>query len=178
MYSIHYLCFILTLNSFKKTLTLFIKLCSCFRLFPKLLKLMILCTDILCDISDHFSTYYAISLKSNPESVKHQKYFCRDIKNLDIENYLRDLHKNMNQFNNCLNCINANNFNSIFGNFLKRVRSIINFYALLRPISRRQKSLRAKAWLTKGLFVFIKYRQKLYRSYFLSNDVEKKTYYK
>ena len=41
---------------------------------------------IFNDISDHFITYCAISLTSNPESVKHQKYFCRDIKNLDIEN--------------------------------------------------------------------------------------------
>ena len=36
---------------------------------------------ILNDISDHFITYCATSLKSNPESVKHKKYICRDIKN-------------------------------------------------------------------------------------------------
>ena len=42
----------------------------------------------LNNMSDHFITYCAISLKINPESVKHQKYFCRDIKNLDIKSYL------------------------------------------------------------------------------------------
>ena len=84
----------------------------------------------------------------------------------------------MNQFKNCLDCINADNFNSIFGDFVKRVRSIIDFYALLREISRGQKRLRAKPWLTKGLLVSIKYKQKLHRSHFLSNDVDKKTYYK
>ena len=77
---------------------------------------------ILNDISDHFITYCATSLKSNLESVKHKKYFCRDIKNLDIESYLLDLDKNMNEFKNCLDCINANNFNSIFDDFIKRVR--------------------------------------------------------
>ena len=41
--------------------------------------------------------------------------------------YLRDLDKNMNQFKYCLDCINANNFNSIFGDFVKRFRSIIDF---------------------------------------------------
>ena len=61
---------------------------------------------------------------------------------------------------------------------MKRVRSIIDFYALLREISRGQKRLRAKPWLTKGLLVSIKYKQKLHRSHFLSNDVDKKTYYK
>ena len=40
---------------------------------------------ILNDISDHFITYCATSLKSNLESVKHKKYFCRDIKNLHIK---------------------------------------------------------------------------------------------
>ena len=84
----------------------------------------------------------------------------------------------MNEFKNCLDCINANNFNFIFDNFIKRVRLIIDFYAPLRQISRRQKRLRAKPWLTKGLLVSIKYKQKLYRSHFLSNDVDKKTYYK
>ena len=132
---------------------------------------------ILNNISDHFITYCATSLKSNPESVKHKKYICRDIKNLDIESYLLDLDKNMNEFKNCLDCINANNFNFIFDDFIKRVRLIIDFYAPLRQISRRQKRLRAKPWLTKGL-VSIKYKQKLYRSHFLSNDVDKKTYYK
>ena len=48
---------------------------------------------ILNDISNHFIIYCAISLKSNPEFVKHQKYFCRDIKNLDKESYLLDLDK-------------------------------------------------------------------------------------
>ena len=111
---------------------------------------------ILNDISDHFITYCAISLKSNPESVKHKKCFCRDIKNLDIESYLLDLDKNMNEFKNCLDCINADNFNSIFGDFIERVRSIIDFYAPLRQISRRQKHLRAKPCLTKVLLVSIK----------------------
>ena len=92
---------------------------------------------ILNNISDHFITYRAISLKSNPESIKHKKYFCGDIKNLDIENYLLDLDKNMKEFKNCLDCINANNFNSIFGDFIERVGSIIDFYAPLRQITRR-----------------------------------------
>ena len=91
---------------------------------------------------------------------------------------MRDLDKNINQFTNCLDCINADNFNSIFGDFVKKVRSIIDFYAPLRQISRRQKRLRATPWLTKGFLVSIKYKQKLYSSHFLSNDVDKKTYYK
>ena len=121
---------------------------------------------ILNDISDHFITYCAIFLKSSPESVKQKKYFCRGIKNLDIESYLLDLDKNMNQFKNCLDCINADNFNSISGDFIKRVRSIIDFYAPLHQISQRQKHLQTKPWLTKGLLVSIKYKQKLYCSHF------------
>ena len=129
---------------------------------------------IFNDISDHLITYCAISLKSNPEFVENKKYFCRDIKNLDIESYLLDLDKNINQFKNCLACINANNFNFIFGDFITRVRSIIDFYTPLSQISRRKKRLRANPWLTKSLLVSIKCKQKLYRSHFLSNDVDKK----
>ena len=81
-------------------------------IFPDALSDPIFSGIILNDISDHFIIYCAIYLKSNPESIKHQKYFCRDIKNFDIESYLLDLDKNMNQFKNCLDCINADNFNS------------------------------------------------------------------
>ena len=102
-------------------------------IFTSALSNLIFSGIILNDISNHFISYCAISLISNPESVEHQKYFRRDIKNPDIESYLRDLDKNINQFKNCIDYINADNYNSIFGGFVKKVRSIIN--RLLRSLT-------------------------------------------
>ena len=58
------------------------------------------------------------------------------------------------------------------------VRSAIDLYAPLRQASRRLKRIQSKPWLTKGLLVSIKLKQKLYRSHFLSHDFEKQQFYK
>ena len=110
-------------------------------------------------------------------SLLNIRNICRDIKNLDIESYLGDHDKNINQFKSCLNCINADNYNFIFGNFVKRLRSIIDIYTLLYQVSCIQKRLRAKPWLSKDL-VSRNNKQKLYRSRCLLNDLDKKTFYK
>ena len=77
-----------------------------------------------------------------------------------------------------LNDITADNYNFLFSKFLQIVRLAIDFYAPLRQASRRQKRIQSKPWLTKGLLVSIKRKQKLYRSHFMSHDLEKQQFYK
>ena len=84
----------------------------------------------------------------------------------------------MRHFAPFLNDITADNYNFIFSKFLQIVRSAIDFYAPLRQASRRQKRIQSKPWLTKGLLVSIKHKQKLYRSHFMSHDLEKQQFYK
>ena len=76
-----------------------------------------------------------------------------------------------------LNDITADNCNFLFSKFLQIVRSAIDFYAPLRQASRRQKRIQSKPLLTKGLLVSIKRKQKLYRSHFMSHDLEKQQFY-
>ena len=84
----------------------------------------------------------------------------------------------MRHFAPFLNDITADNYNFIFSKFLQIVRSAIDFYAPLRQASPRQKRIQSKPWLTKGLLVSIKRKQKLYRSHFMSHDLEKQQFYK
>ena len=133
---------------------------------------------ILNDISDHFMTYCAISLRAKPQSTKQIKYLVRDFNNLKIEDFLCRLDNDMRHFAPFLNDITADNYNFIFNKFLLIVRSAIDFYAPLRQASRRQKRIQSKPWLTKGLLVSIKRKQKLYRSHFMSHDLEKQQFYK
>ena len=106
---------------------------------------------ILNDISDHFMTYCAISLRAKPQSTEQIKYLVRDINNLKIDDFLCRLDNDMRHFAPFLNDITADNYNFIFSKFLQIVRSAIDFYAPLRQASRRQKRIQSKPWLTKGL---------------------------
>ena len=45
-------------------------------------------------------------------------------------------------------------------------------------MSRKQKRIQQKPWLTKGLLVSIKNKQKLYQSYFLNGNAYEKSFYK
>ena len=107
-------------------------------------------------------TYCAISSRTKPQSTEQIKYLVRDFNNLEIEGFLCRLDKDMRHFAPFLNDITADNYNFIFSEFLQIVRSAIDFYAPLRQASRRQKRIQSKPWLTKGLLVSIKRKQKLY----------------
>ena len=128
---------------------------------------------ILNDISDHFMTYCAISSRVKPQSTEQIKYLVRDFNNLTIEGILCRLDNDMRHFAPFLNDITADNYNFI----LQIVRLAIDFYAPLRQASHRQKRIQLKPWLTKGLLVSIKLKQKLYRSHFMSHDLEKQQFY-
>ena len=53
---------------------------------------------ILNDISDHFMTYCAISLRAKPQSTEQIKYLVRDINNLKIDDFLCRLDNDMRHF--------------------------------------------------------------------------------
>ena len=98
---------------------------------------------ILNDISDHFMTYCAISLRAKPQSTEQIKYLVRDFNNLKIKDFLRRLGNDICHFAPFLNDITADNYNFIFSKFLQIVGSAIDFYAPLRQASRRQKRIQS-----------------------------------
>ena len=133
---------------------------------------------ILSDISDDFFTYCAIPSKQPTGPEKQSKLLSRNIKNLDVEKYLLDLDKEMNDFK--LNCpsISKENYEVIFAKLVKSFKFVIHKHAPLMQVSRKQRRLQSKPWLTKGLLVSIKRKQQLYRSNFLSVDLAKRQFYK
>ena len=60
-----------------------------------------------------------------------------------------------------------------FNDFIK----IVN-YAPLKKISRRQRKLKLKPWITRGLLISIKHKKKLYLSHFINGNTEKRNFYK
>ena len=104
---------------------------------------------ILSDISDHFFTYCAIPSKQPTGPEKQSKFLSRNIKNLDVEKYLLDLDKEMNDFK--LNCpsISKENYEVVFAKFVKLFKFVIDKHAPLMKVFRMQRRLQSKPWLKK-----------------------------
>ena len=102
--------------------------------------------------------------------------YIRDLLNFNAENFCEDLHKSILNFFPQDNAINPDNLNMIFNNFINIVKTAIDNYAPLKKLSRRQRKL--KPWITHGLLIFIKHKQKLYLSHFINGNTEKRYFYK
>ena len=97
------------------------------------------------------------------------------MKNFDIENFLVDLHKHVENINvsnpNTSVNSNATSLSSVF-------ELALNKHAPLRPMSRREKRLSQKPWISKGILKSIKTKNKLFETHYSSNDPDKKLFYK
>ena len=121
---------------------------------------------LIDDISDHLPTFILIETK-NIKKVKSWKNTQRkNMNSIEMENFLIDL---QNSFLNW-SCINStveedfNRFNSTF-------KLIIDKHAPKSIITRKQKKLRQKPWITKGLLKSIRHKNKLYKT-FITNKTE------
>ena len=121
---------------------------------------------LIDDISDHLPTFILIETK-NIKKVKSWKNTQRkNMNSIEMENFLIDL---QNSFLNW-SCINStveedfNRFNSTF-------ELIVDKHAPKTTITRKQKKLRQKPWITKGLLKSIRHKNKLY-TIFITNKTE------
>ena len=67
--------------------------------------------------------------------------------------------------------------NDNFSRLIKTISDVIETHAPLQTASRRQKRLQKRRWITKGILISIKNKQKLYKTFFLGgSDFEKSSY--
>ena len=113
------------------------------------------------------------------ETLKHpalrKPSYKRSMKNFDIENFLVDLQKHVENINvsNPNTCVNSNATSSSSVHELA-----LNKHAPLRPMSRREKRPSQKPWISKGILNSIKIKKKLFKTHYGSNDPDKKLFYK
>ena len=97
------------------------------------------------------------------------------MKNFGLEDFLIDLRENLSKIDFKSTNTSVNNdvycLTSIF-------KPILDKHAPLTPMSRREKKLSDKPWITKGILISKETKNKLFRRYFKSNDVDKKAFYR
>ena len=58
------------------------------------------------------------------------------------------------------------------------IKSIIDFHALLKKLSRKQFKLKSKPWIIQELLISIKHKQQLCKTHFINRNSEQKKFFK
>ena len=113
------------------------------------------------DLSDHFPTFCFILLDSKPFKITVNKKI-RSLYQFKPEDYVQELALKLDQFFSHLPEISSTNFEAVFEEFYHIIKTITNAHAPLKLLSRKQKRLNSKPWITKGILISIKCKKKLY----------------
>ena len=130
------------------------------------------------DLSDYYLIYCIIPNTSLCVVKNKTNLLIRDVKNLDLTNYLNNLEMDMHYFMPKLSQINAVNFNCTFKEFLSLIKFRIDSSAPLKQASRKQRRLYANPWLTNDLLQSIKLKHRLYLTHRKSDDPDRVQHYK
>ena len=105
----------------------------------------------LFELSDHLPTFFIIPNTKN--HLTNKPKYKRCTKNFGLEDFLIDLQLNFSKIDfKSTNTIVNNDVYSLTSIF----KSILDKHAPLTPMSRREKKLSDKPWITKGILIFIK----------------------
>ena len=123
--------------------------------------------------------YLVMALVNNESIHKNaQPKFARSLAKVNSDSYNNDFQKRINSFLPKILTISENNLDDIFNEFYLLITSTIDTHAPLKKLSRKQRRLRSKPWISKGLLISIKKKQKLYKTHYNFGSINEKLYYK
>jgi len=116
---------------------------------------------LTCDLSDHYPVAAIISAIKKKKHRHVENYLVRNMTNFNLDAFLDVLNDRLNnEFENISAYTNAN---ELFNNFVVIFQEVINNFAPMRKATRKEKKLRLKPWLTKGILQSIKTKNKLFK---------------
>ena len=128
------------------------------------------------DITDPFPII--ATTINNFISKRHQQRLVRSYNKLNSKNFNEDIFSKIENFVPKLNIVTGKNFNDLLEQLYSLITKILDTHAPLKKLSRKQRRLKSKPWITKGLLILIKRKQKLHKSHFISGSLIAKNYYK
>ena len=131
---------------------------------------------LLSDITDHYPTACIISSVAGKKYVP--SHYYREFKHFNKDDFLSDLINSIDSFYSTLSLSSSELVDISFDKFVNLFRECIDRHAPIRKASRKKVKLSNKPWITKGIFVSIKKKQKLYVTHYLKGSYLEKLYYK
>ena len=103
--------------------------------------------------------------------------FKRSMKNFKIEDYLLDLDWAFSSIN--ITDLNKSNISQDVSNFTSTFNSVLDKHAPLTVLTRKEKRLRKKPWISPGILASIKTKNNLFKKAFKKNSTNsEKEHYK
>jgi len=119
-------------------------------------------------LNDHYPTFCIITKCSVVK--KHISIYRRNITKFDPSIYCNDINLNLIELSKKFTEITPQNINLIFEEFILTITNTMDSQTPLKALSRKQRKLKLKPWITKGILICIKNKQKLYKSHFLKGN--------
>ena len=131
-------------------------------------------------ISEHLPIFCIASSAKHKSPLKNSTHYYQNIKNLNGNVYRDDLYDTLTSIVQKFqtSSISASNFDLHFNNLVIGINKVIEKHAPLQKVSRKLSGIRQKPWMTKGILISIKNKQKLYRNFFLNGTAFGKHFYK
>ena len=111
-----------------------------------------------------------------PEVDLLTEFHCTTSFNSEL--YCKDMAVSVYDFASNLDDLTEQNFNDAFEAFIQVIHKVIDKHAPLKHMSRKQKKLQSKPWITKSVYESIRLKNIMYKTHYLSNDDAKKREYK
>ena len=115
--------------------------------------------NILDDTSDHLPNFLIINKFLKPSSKI--KLFKRDYSNFKQDSFINEV----SDIDWTEILPQTNNVDEIFTSFYTKINSIIDKHVPLKQLSKRESIIKSKPWITKGLRISVKKKNKLYEKF-------------
>ena len=126
--------------------------------------------NLTLSISDHLAQFLVLP-KSHVKNKVQNKTTYRDMSNFNKEQMLNDL-SNID-WNSAID-LQKNDPSFSYNSFENTVNKIVDNHIPIKTISKRKLKIQSKPWITKGIKKSIVRREKLYKNYLNTSNLERK----
>ena len=130
------------------------------------------------EISDHCPILCHVNLTQTRKKADSTLTFYRDKSKFVSHQFNAELNTSLTDFFIQLPLLTKDNFNEIFNRFNHLILQVVDKNAPLKKVSRKQKNLHKKPWLSHKLLKAIKDKPKMYKTHFLNGNSAQKELYK
>ena len=126
------------------------------------------------DITDHYPVMVAISKQINTRHRQDKPIFKRSFVKFSADDFNLDLQVRLDDLFTANYTTNQINVEDFFHRFHSLITQTIDTHAPIVKYSRKQKRLHQTPWITKGLLVSTKKKQKMHKSHYIKGTSCKK----
>ena len=126
------------------------------------------------NITDYYPVMVIISNKLNSRRGHNEPILRRSFAKFSVDDFNHELQDRITEFLDVNIAINETNVDELFNEFYSVITQTIHIHAPLKKLTRKQKRLQRKPWITEGILISIKRKQKTHKTHFINGSSMKK----